>query len=51
MHYSDPRIHPYLPSLQPTWTKTFAQSLYDVRDNVPFGSFKSLDEFNWYNGR
>lgn len=51
MHFSDPRIHPYLPSLQPTWTKTFTRSLYEHRDNVPFGSFKSLDEFNWYNGK
>ena len=50
MHFSDPRIHPYLPSLQPNWVQTFSKSLYDYRDNVPYGSFASLDEFNWYDG-
>ena len=50
MHYLDRRIHAYLPSLQPSWVKTFNRSLYDYRDNVPYSSFKSLDEFNWYDG-
>lgn len=50
MHYSDSRIHPYLPSIQSGWVGTLARSVYDYRPNIPFGSFKSLDEFNWYNG-
>lgn len=49
MHYSNPNIHPYLPSLQPTWTKTFGRPM--PRKNMPHGSFASLDEFNWYNGK
>lgn len=32
------------------WVKTFNKSVYDYRDNIPYGSFKSLDEFNWYDG-
>ena len=51
MDYWDPRIKPYLPSLQPSWTRTFSKPLYEHRDNVPYGSFRSLDEFNWYNGK
>lgn len=51
MHYSDPRIHPYLPSLQPNWVTTFNRSIYDYRDNVEHGSFTTLDEFNWYDGQ
>lgn len=51
MHYSDPRIHPYLPSLQPNWVSGFNKSLYDYRDHVEYGSFTSLDEFNWYGGK
>ena len=50
MRYNDPRIHPYLPSIQPSWVRTFNKTIYDYRDNVPHGSFKSLDEFNWYDG-
>lgn len=50
MHFTDPRIHPYLPSIQPMWVKTFNSTLYDYRDHIPFGSFRSLDEFNWYDG-
>lgn len=50
MHYSDTRIHPYLPSIQPMWVKTFNNTVYDYRDNIPYSSFKSLDEFNWYDG-
>jgi hypothetical protein len=50
VHYLDKRIHSYLPSIQPGWVKTMAHSVYDYRDNIPFGSFKSVDEFNWYNG-
>ena len=42
MHYSNPNIHPYLPSLQPTWTKTFGRPM--PRKNMPHGSFASLDE-------
>lgn len=50
MHYSDPRIHPYLPSLQPNWVSSIKKPLYDYRDHVEHGSFTSLDEFNWYDG-
>lgn len=50
MHFSDPRIHPYLPSLQPNWVSTFKRSLYDYREHVEHGSFATLDEFNWYDG-
>lgn len=50
MDYWDSRIEPYLPSLQPSWTKTFSKSLYDYRAFVPHATFTSLDEFNWYNG-
>lgn len=50
MHYSDKRIHPYLPSIQSGWVGTLARSVYDYRPNIPYGSFKTLDEFNWYNG-
>lgn len=50
MKYSDTRIAPYLPSLQPPWVKTFNRNLYEYRSHIPHGSFASLDEFNWYNG-
>lgn len=50
MDFSDPRIHPYLPSLQPNWVRTLNRSLYDYRDHVEHGSFAALDEFNWYDG-
>lgn len=50
MHYSDTRIEPYLPSLQPTWVKPFSEPLERYRKNIPFGSFRSLDEFNWFDG-
>lgn len=50
MHFSDPRIHPYLPSLQPNWVSSVKRSLYDYRDHIEHGSFASLDEFNWYDG-
>ncbi len=32
------------------WVKTFNKTVYDYRDNIPHSSFKSLDEFNWYDG-
>jgi hypothetical protein len=50
MQFSDPRIHPYLPSLQPNWVSSLKRSLYHYRDNVEYGSFAALDEFNWYDG-
>lgn len=50
MHFSDRRIHPYLPSLQPNWVSSLKRSLYDYRDHVEHGSFAALDEFNWYDG-
>ncbi len=50
MHYSDPGIHPYLPSLQPPWVKALGNPLHTYRDNVPHGSFATLSEFNWYDG-
>jgi hypothetical protein len=49
--YFNPRIDPYLPSVQSSWTRTFSKPLYSVRPNIPYGSFKSLDEFNWYDGK
>jgi|GEM_PF-2075608 len=50
MHYSDPRIHPYLPSLQPNWVSSFNKSIYEYRDHIEHGSFAMLAEFNWYSG-
>ena len=51
MQYSDPGIHPYLPSLQPPWVKALGNPLHTYRDNVPHGSFATLSEFNWYDGK
>lgn len=36
--------------MQPMLVKTFNKTVYDYRDSIPYSSFKSLDEFNWYDG-
>ncbi len=48
MHYLNPNIHPYLPSIQPPFVKSIHNKWQDSRQSIPYGSFKSMEEFNWY---
>ncbi|SCA55416.1 hypothetical protein MTBPR1_100057 [Candidatus Terasakiella magnetica] len=48
MRYDDRRIHSYLPSLQPQWIEAVQKHVLDFRKKVPYGTFKSTKEFNWY---
>ncbi|WP_417796031.1 hypothetical protein [Terasakiella pusilla] len=48
MQYNDPRVHSYLPSIQPQWIDNVQKHVLDFRCKIPHKSFKSTKEFNWY---